>query len=53
MVFGQILRYPADHSPSRIKKVDKSHVKECNFKDIKSLIKIRDAHKVRLKELYH
>ena len=52
MVFGKILIYPTDHSPSRTKKVDKSLARECNFKDIKILIKIRDVHKVKLKELY-
>ena len=49
MVFVQILPYPADHNPSRTRKVDKNFARERDFKCIKCLIKMRDIHKIKKK----
>ena len=44
--------YPADHHPTRIRKVDKEFARELDFKDIKLPVKIRDIQKIEKKELH-
>ena len=45
-----LVRYlnPADHNPSRIRKVDKDFAKRLDFKDIKLPVEIRDVHKFEI-----
>ena len=45
-----LVRYlnPADHNPSRIRKVDKDFAKRLDFKDIKLPVEIRDFHKFEI-----
>ena len=47
-----IVRYsnPADCKPARITKADKDFAKKLDFKDIKFPAKIRDIHKIEIKD---
>ena len=38
--------HPADHNPTRIRKVDKDFARELDFKDIKFPVKIGNIHKI-------
>ena len=50
MVFGQIRKScRADHHPARIAKADKYFAKKLDLKDIKFPLKVRDIHKIEIK----
>ena len=40
---------PENHHPAKITKADKNFDKKLGFKDIKFIVKIRDIHKVEIK----
>ena len=40
---------PAEHTPKRIARADKDFTKRLDFKDVKFPVKIRDIHKIEIK----
>ena len=48
MVYSQILNC----NPRIITKADKDFAKKIDFKDIKSLVKVRDIHKIEKKKIH-
>ena len=44
--------HPVDYHPAIVRHVDKDFARELDFKDERILVKIRDIHKIKKKEMY-
>ena len=53
MIFIEILTYPADHDPARIRKADKLFGDDLDFEDTKFRAEIKDVHKIDIKNYNH
>ena len=49
MIFIEILTYPADHNPARIRKADQLFGDELDIEDTKFRAEIKDVHKIDIK----